>query len=94
MAGIGEADHPVRAECLGGVQVGCGDQFVGFVPVNPHETAHATLAFIALGFGLVLDDAAPGIHRRQGLARFTPEFQQALRINGYLTRFALYRYQE
>jgi len=73
-----EANDAIGSVLLDGVDVGCGDQLVDFVPGAAHEAAHAThLLVVATGFG-VLDDGGPGVHRGLGNAeRGTPALQQA-----------------
>src|SRR5690606_38371043 len=79
-----EADHAIRAVLLDGVVVGGGDDLVDLVPAGADEAAHAALALVGLGAGLVLDDAGPGVHRRHAAPRFAPQFQQRLAHLGVL----------
>ncbi len=79
-----EADHPVRAVLLDGVDVGRGDDLVDLVPAGTDEAAHAALALVGLGAGLVLDDAGPGVHRRQRTARLAPQLEQRFAHLGVL----------
>ncbi|MCY1417721.1 hypothetical protein D9M71_332620 [compost metagenome] len=74
-----EADHPVRAVGLGGVDVGGGDDVGHFVPAGTNEATQAALALVAVRLGLVLDDARPGIDRvLVHRAGFTPQLEQRL----------------
>ncbi|MNZ59057.1 hypothetical protein D3C78_770820 [compost metagenome] len=73
-----EAHHPVRPVLLDGVDVGRGNDLVDFLPVGTDEAAHAALALVGVGLGLVLDNAGPGFDRRQGLARLAPQLEQWL----------------
>src|SRR5690606_10870135 len=79
-----EADHAIRAVLPDGVDVGGGDDLVDLVPAGPDEAAHAALALVGLGAGLVLDDAGPGVHRRQRTTRLAPELEQRLAHLGVL----------
>src|SRR5690606_9271062 len=58
--------------------VGGGDDLVDLVPAGTDEAAHAALALVGLGLGLVLDDAGPGVHRGHVAPRLAPQFQQRL----------------
>ncbi len=73
-----KAHDTVGAMFFDGVDVGRGDELVHLVPAAAHEAAHAThLLVVASGRG-VLDDHAPGIHRRLAhLQRRAPALQQA-----------------
>ncbi|MND61804.1 hypothetical protein D3C80_530660 [compost metagenome] len=73
-----EAHDPVGSVLLDGVNVSRGDDFGDFIPAGANEAAHAALAFVRIGLGLVLDNARPGFDRRHALARFTPQFEQRL----------------
>ncbi|GBC55466.1 hypothetical protein PSNTI_09210 [Stutzerimonas stutzeri] len=79
-----EADDAVRTVLLDGVDVGRGDDLVDFVPARADEAAHAALALVGLGLGLVLDDAGPGVHRGHVAPCFTPQLEQRLAHLGVL----------
>src|SRR5690606_28505622 len=79
-----EADHAVRAVLLDGVDVGRGDDLVDLVPARADEAAHAALALVGLGLGLVFDDARPGLDRSHARAGFTPQLEQRLAHLGVL----------
>ncbi|MCY1293284.1 hypothetical protein D9M70_425400 [compost metagenome] len=79
-----EADHPIRAIPLDRVDVGGGDDLVDLAPAGADETAHAALALVAGGLDRILDDAGPGLHRRQAAARLAPQLEQRLAYLGIL----------
>src|SRR5690554_3458147 len=74
-----EADDTVRAELLGGVNVGGSNQLVDFVPVGTNETTHTTAGLVLGGFLGVFNNRRPGLHRVVELnTGRTPELHQAL----------------
>ena len=72
-----EADHPVRAVFLDGVDVRRGDHLVDFIPAGAHEAAHAAHALVFLALGVVLGDGGPGFHRGMDQPGLAPELEQA-----------------
>ena len=73
-----EADDPVRAPLLGGVDIGTGDQLVHLVPGAAHKAAQAALPDPLAAGIVVFHNQGPGIHRVLGHGqRSTPLRQQA-----------------
>src|SRR5690606_8287735 len=73
-----EADHAIRAVLPDGVDVGGGHDLVDLVPAGTDEAAHAALALVGLGLGLVLAEAGEGVRRGHVAARVAPQYQQRL----------------
>ena len=71
-----EADHAVGAVIFHRVGIGCGDDFVGFIPVGTHKAAQAALGFVGFGAGFIFHDIGPGFGGRHGFACFAPHFGQ------------------
>src|SRR5690606_16256522 len=60
-----------------GIDVGGGDDLVGFLPARADEAAHAADRLVVLRLDWVPGDRGPSLDRRQGAARLTPQLHEA-----------------